>query len=147
MAFPPPQKSFGSGQITIHEVYSIHDVNKLISSIAKDVDSLRIGSKEMKTSYAGEILLTDNTISCGQLKLEYNRVVGIAKEQGVFATFETTIDGKYYKMRLQISSEKSDDLFRFLGNRIGARTVSTDTKFAKGVGRFFKDRFGFDLNK
>ncbi len=147
MAFPPPQKSFGHGQVIIKEVYSIHDVNKLISSITRDTDYLRVGSKEMKTCYTGEVIVMDDTIICNKLKLEYRKVIGIAKDQGVFTTFEVRIDGKPYKMRLHISCEKYDDLFRFLGNRISSKNITTDIKFAKGVEKFFKDRIGFDLNK
>lgn len=147
MAFPAPQKSFGFGQVIIKDIYSLHDVNKLVRSVSKDSNILRMGNTEMKTSYSGEINFTDTMINCGGLKLEYDKIIGVAKDEGVFATLETTIDGKQYKIRLLISCDKADDLFRFLGNRIGSKTIPTDTKFTKGVGRFFKDRFGFDLNK
>lgn len=147
MAFPPPRKSFGFGHVAIREIYSVHDINKLISSIGRDADNILIDGNEIKSKYAGEINVTDTEIICGGLTLEYGKIIGIAKDNGVFATLEAKICGKQYKIRLLISCEKEDDLFRFMGNRIGSKRVATDTKFAKGVGRFFKDRIGLDLNK
>lgn len=147
MAFPPPQKSFGFGHITIREIYSIHDINKLISSIGKDADSIFVGGTEIKSKHDGEVNITDTAIICGGLNLEYGKIIGVAKDNGVFATLEAKIGGKQYKIRLLISCEKEDDLFRFMGNRVGSKKIATDTKFAKGVGRFFKDRIGLDLNK
>jgi len=147
MAFPPPQKNFGFGRVTIKEIYSIHDINKLISSIGRDADIIRVGGAEMKSAHDGQVNITDTYLICGGLNLEYNKIVGVVKDGGVFATLEAKIGGKQYKVRLLISCEKEDDLFRFFGNRIGSKTVATDTKFAKGVGRFFKDRIGLDLNK
>lgn len=147
MAFPPPQKSFGFGSLTIKEIYSIHDINKLISSIGRDVDNILVGGTELKSKYAGDVNITDSAIICNGLNLEYEKIIGIAKDNGVFVTLEARIRGKQYKIRLLISCEKEDELFRFIGNRIGSKRLTTDTKFAKGVGRFFKDRIGLDLNK
>lgn len=152
MAFPPLQKSFGFGDITIKEISSVHDINKLVTSITKETSHLRIEGKEIRTRYSGEIVLTDDTIRCGDLKLSYKKVLGIAKDdsfsKNLFTTFEIMNEDKHYRIRLQISAEKLEDLFRFLGNRIESKTeITTDAKFAKGFGKFFKERLWLDLDK